>query len=114
MTSHAFTRRRRLLARLPMVAWLTLVWVLLWGTFDIGTFFFGLVVAVLVVNNNMSSSSSSSRRIIITDHDRHLSKAGRIPVCIGKKLRIKIPGGLPGSNMYDLEKKQGIQLVNSV
>src|SRR5690606_30365476 len=32
-----------------MVAWLTLVWVLLWGTFDIGTFFFGLVVAVLVV-----------------------------------------------------------------
>ncbi|MER2092395.1 Na+/H+ antiporter subunit E [Saccharopolyspora rectivirgula] len=49
MTSHAFTRRRRLLARLPMVAWLTLVWVLLWGTFDIGTFFFGLVVAVLVV-----------------------------------------------------------------
>jgi multicomponent Na+:H+ antiporter subunit E len=49
VTSHAFTRRRRLLARLPMVAWLTLVWVLLWGTFDIGTFFFGLVVAVLVV-----------------------------------------------------------------
>ncbi|GAA4620214.1 Na+/H+ antiporter subunit E [Saccharopolyspora hordei] len=41
-------RRGRLLRRLPMVVWLTLVWVMLWGTFDLGTLFFGLVVAVLV------------------------------------------------------------------
>lgn len=42
------TRRGGLLRRLPMVAWLTLVWVMLWGTFDLGTLFFGLVVAVFV------------------------------------------------------------------
>jgi multicomponent Na+:H+ antiporter subunit E len=40
--------RRWLLRRLPLVAWLTLVWVMLWGTFDLGTLFFGLVVALLV------------------------------------------------------------------
>jgi multicomponent Na+:H+ antiporter subunit E len=42
------TRRQRLLRRLPLVVWLTLVWVLLWGTFDLGTLVFGLIVAVLV------------------------------------------------------------------
>lgn len=46
------SRRRplaRLVRRLPLVAWLVLVWVLLWGTYDVGTVFFGVVVAVLVV-----------------------------------------------------------------
>ncbi|MCI2419064.1 Na+/H+ antiporter subunit E [Saccharopolyspora sp. K220] len=38
----------RVLRRLPLVAWLTLVWVLLWGSFDLGTLFFGLLIAVLV------------------------------------------------------------------
>lgn len=41
-------RRQRLLRRLPLVLWLTAVWVLLWGSFDAGTLFFGLVVALLV------------------------------------------------------------------
>ncbi|MGP4015567.1 Na+/H+ antiporter subunit E [Saccharopolyspora sp. 5N708] len=41
-------RRRRLLRRLPLVAWLTLVWVMLWGRFDLGTLLFGLLVALLV------------------------------------------------------------------
>lgn len=46
------SRRRplgRVVRRLPLVAWLVLVWVLLWGTYDVGTVFFGFVVAVLVV-----------------------------------------------------------------
>lgn len=38
----------RILRRLPLLAWLTVVWVMLWGTFDAGTFFFGLVVALFV------------------------------------------------------------------
>lgn len=42
------TRAKRLLRRLPLVFWLTVVWVLLWGTFDLGTLLFGLIVAVLV------------------------------------------------------------------
>ncbi|RRO13247.1 Na+/H+ antiporter subunit E [Saccharopolyspora rhizosphaerae] len=37
-----------MLRRTPLVLWLTAVWVLLWGTFDVGTLFFGLVVALLV------------------------------------------------------------------
>ncbi|MER7013939.1 Na+/H+ antiporter subunit E [Saccharopolyspora sp. NPDC000359] len=41
-------RRGKFVRRLPIVAWLTLVWVMLWGTFDLGTLFFGLVVAVFV------------------------------------------------------------------
>ncbi|PKW12648.1 Na+/H+ antiporter subunit E [Saccharopolyspora spinosa] len=48
MSEQAIGRRRRLVQRLPLVAWLTLVWVMLWGTFDLGTLFFGLVVALLV------------------------------------------------------------------
>jgi multicomponent Na+:H+ antiporter subunit E len=42
------TRGKRLLRRVPLMIWLTLVWVLLWGTFDLGTLLFGLVVAALV------------------------------------------------------------------
>lgn len=42
------TRKQRLLRRLPLVLWLTLVWVLLWGTLDVGTLVFGLLVALLV------------------------------------------------------------------
>ncbi|GAA0526311.1 Na+/H+ antiporter subunit E [Saccharopolyspora subtropica] len=49
MSERLISRRRRVLQRLPLVAWLTLVWVMLWGTFDVGTFVFGLVVALLVV-----------------------------------------------------------------
>ncbi|WP_433294109.1 Na+/H+ antiporter subunit E [Pseudonocardia sp. CA-142604] len=37
-----------LLARLPRVAWLTLVWVLLWGTFTPQSVLGGVVVAVIV------------------------------------------------------------------
>lgn len=39
---------RRIVRRLPLIGWLTLVWVLLWGTIDVGTVFFGLLVGVLV------------------------------------------------------------------
>ncbi len=39
---------RRLRARLPSVAWLTLVWVLLWGTFTPQSVVGGVLVAVLV------------------------------------------------------------------
>jgi len=42
------SRAVRLLRRLPLICWLTLVWILLWGTFDVGTVLFGLLVAVLV------------------------------------------------------------------
>lgn len=42
------TRPQRLARRLPLICWLTVVWVLLWGTFDAGTVFFGVLVAVLV------------------------------------------------------------------
>ncbi|MFC7341418.1 Na+/H+ antiporter subunit E [Saccharopolyspora griseoalba] len=42
------TRKQRLLRRGPLVIWLTLVWVLLWGTLDLGTLVFGLSVALLV------------------------------------------------------------------
>ena len=38
----------RFARRLPLVAWLTVVWLLLWGTFDLGTLLFGVLVAVLV------------------------------------------------------------------
>lgn len=37
---------RRVLRRLPLLIWLTLAWVMLWGTFDVGTLFFGFVVAL--------------------------------------------------------------------
>ena len=37
-----------MLRRIPLVIWLTLVWVMLWGTFDAGTVFFGVVVALLI------------------------------------------------------------------
>jgi multicomponent Na+:H+ antiporter subunit E len=39
---------RRLRARLPSLAWLTLVWVLLWGTLTPSSVLGGLLVAVLV------------------------------------------------------------------
>lgn len=39
---------RRLRARLPHVLWLTLVWVLLWGTFTPASFVGGVLVALLV------------------------------------------------------------------
>jgi multicomponent Na+:H+ antiporter subunit E len=39
---------RRLVARLPSVAWLTLVWVLLWGTFTLPSVVGGVLVALLV------------------------------------------------------------------
>jgi multicomponent Na+:H+ antiporter subunit E len=40
--------RERLRTRLGPVAWLTLVWVLLWGTFTLQSLIGGLLVAVLV------------------------------------------------------------------
>ncbi|WP_246195788.1 Na+/H+ antiporter subunit E [Halopolyspora algeriensis] len=43
------SRRRpvaRLLRRFPLMAWLVLVWVMLWGTYDVGTVFFGIVIAM--------------------------------------------------------------------
>lgn len=42
------TPARRALRRLPLVLWLTAVWILLWGTLDLGTLVFGLLVALLV------------------------------------------------------------------
>lgn len=51
MAEHAVRERGRLhrgLRRLPMVLWLTVVWLMLWGRFDAGTVFFGLVVGVLI------------------------------------------------------------------
>ena len=39
---------RRLRARLPSVVWLTVVWVLLWGTFTVASIVGGVLVAVLV------------------------------------------------------------------
>ncbi|WP_235874960.1 Na+/H+ antiporter subunit E [Saccharopolyspora aridisoli] len=41
-------KHKRLVRRVPLVIWLTAVWVLLWGTFDVGTLFFGVLVALLV------------------------------------------------------------------
>jgi multicomponent Na+:H+ antiporter subunit E len=45
---HARRRAHGLRARLPRVAWLTLVWVLLWGTFTPQSVLGGVVVAVVV------------------------------------------------------------------
>ena len=42
------TPARRALRRLPLVLWLTAVWMLLWGRFDPGSVLFGLLVALLV------------------------------------------------------------------
>lgn len=39
---------RRLVRRVPLVVWLTLVWVMLWGSFAPKTILFGVVIAVLV------------------------------------------------------------------
>ncbi|ASO22633.1 multicomponent Na+:H+ antiporter subunit E [Actinoalloteichus hoggarensis] len=41
--------RRHAWLRLPLILWLTVVWVLLWGTLDVATAFAGLLVAVAVV-----------------------------------------------------------------
>ncbi|MGQ0717873.1 MAG: Na+/H+ antiporter subunit E [Pseudonocardiales bacterium] len=38
----------RIRARLPQLVWLTLVWVLLWGTFSVKSMVGGVIVAVLV------------------------------------------------------------------
>ncbi|GAA2781203.1 Na+/H+ antiporter subunit E [Saccharopolyspora taberi] len=38
-----------MIRKLPLVGWLTVVWVMLWGTLDPGTVFFGVVVALLVI-----------------------------------------------------------------
>jgi multicomponent Na+:H+ antiporter subunit E len=46
---HVRRRARGLWARLPRVAWLTLVWVLLWGTFTPQSLLGGVVVAVIVM-----------------------------------------------------------------
>jgi multicomponent Na+:H+ antiporter subunit E len=40
---------RRIRARLPTLVWLTLVWVLLWGTFTAASVVGGVVVALLVM-----------------------------------------------------------------
>lgn len=40
---------KRLMRRLPLLTWLTIVWIMLWGTLDIGTVFFGIVVAFVVI-----------------------------------------------------------------
>lgn len=51
MSERVVSTRRpfaRLVRRLPLIGWLTLVWVMLWGTFDVGTVVFGLMVALLV------------------------------------------------------------------
>lgn len=37
------------LRRLPLLIWLTVVWIMLWGTLDVGTVFFGILVAGLVI-----------------------------------------------------------------
>jgi multicomponent Na+:H+ antiporter subunit E len=49
MIDHDRRRARGLRARLSRVAWLTLVWVLLWGTFSLQSVLGGVVVAVLVM-----------------------------------------------------------------
>lgn len=49
---HVVSRRRplsRAVRKLPLLVWLTLVWILLWGTYDVGTVFFGLLVSVAVM-----------------------------------------------------------------
>ena len=50
MSSEREVSSRRPLARtarrLPLLIWLTLVWMMLWGTFDLGTLFFGILVAL--------------------------------------------------------------------
>lgn len=43
------TERAKLVRRLPMVAWLLLVWVVLWGSLKLGTVLLGALVAVGVV-----------------------------------------------------------------
>ncbi len=39
----------RVARRLPLLIWLTVVWVMLWGTLDAGTVFFGVLVALIVI-----------------------------------------------------------------
>ncbi|GAB2733602.1 Na+/H+ antiporter subunit E [Salinifilum aidingensis] len=46
--SERVTWRHRWLRRVPLVLWLTLVWLLLWGTFDLRTLVYGVLVALLV------------------------------------------------------------------
>lgn len=38
-----------IIRRVPLLCWLTFVWVLLWGKLDAGTVFFGVLVAALVM-----------------------------------------------------------------
>ncbi|SDQ87465.1 MULTISPECIES: Na+/H+ antiporter subunit E [Actinopolyspora] len=49
---HVVSRKHpfgRLVRRIPLLVWLVLVWLLLWGTYDPGTAFFGVLVGVLVI-----------------------------------------------------------------
>ncbi|WP_192827173.1 Na+/H+ antiporter subunit E [Actinopolyspora erythraea] len=49
---HVVSRRHpfgRAVRRLPLLGWLVLVWLLLWGTYDAGTVFFGVLVGILVI-----------------------------------------------------------------
>lgn len=48
MTDQVSPLHVRLLRRLPLVVGLSLVWLLLWGTFNLKTLFFGIVVAVVI------------------------------------------------------------------
>lgn len=49
----------RLVRRLPIVLWLTLVWIMLWGAFDLKTLVLGLLVAfAITVLFPMPTSSS--------------------------------------------------------
>jgi multicomponent Na+:H+ antiporter subunit E len=41
--------RRNLVGRVTVLAWLAVVWVMLWGTWDIGTMLSGVLVALAVV-----------------------------------------------------------------
>lgn len=46
MTEHGVSRRTLVLRALAAGAWLVLVWVMLWGTWSLGTILAGVVVAV--------------------------------------------------------------------
>ncbi|MHA6798412.1 Na+/H+ antiporter subunit E [Bounagaea algeriensis] len=46
--SERVTWRRSRLRRVPLVLWLTVVWLLLWGTLDTTTAIYGVLVALLV------------------------------------------------------------------
>ncbi len=47
--SERVTWRHSWLRRVPLVLWLTVVWLLLWGTLEVSTVVYGVLVALLVV-----------------------------------------------------------------